>query len=199
MRNRGAGFTLIELMIVVVILGVLAAIATVGYRKYIARARLTEASAMLAEMKSKEEMYFLEFAGYQPLRTDNQVPPNTNEPAAAFYPSNPVAATFDSARTATLINNPALWPQGWRTVGLRPKADALYCTYLVNAGAAGQATPAGASYGSRVLGATPQLPWFYVIGVCNLSGTPSAADFSDSSVLLLSSNSPRLVTINDGR
>ena len=49
-RSRAWGTTLVELMIVVVILGILAAIATVGYKRYVARARLSEANAMLAEL-----------------------------------------------------------------------------------------------------------------------------------------------------
>ena len=40
-RHREAGFTLIELMIVVAIVGVLAAIAVPAYQDYIARSRVT--------------------------------------------------------------------------------------------------------------------------------------------------------------
>ena len=69
--NR-SGFTLVELMIVVVIIGILASMATIGYRKWISRARSSEAIAMLAEMNSKEQSYKLEFAAYLPLRTDNK-------------------------------------------------------------------------------------------------------------------------------
>ena len=42
-RNRAAGFTLIELMIAIAIIGVLAAIAVPAFSNYLARARVSEA------------------------------------------------------------------------------------------------------------------------------------------------------------
>ena len=84
-----AGFSLIEMLIVVAILGVLSALATVGYRRYVGRARLTEAVTILAEMASKQQIYFLEFGGYHPLRPDTTAVPSPNEDAAGFYPVSP--------------------------------------------------------------------------------------------------------------
>jgi prepilin-type N-terminal cleavage/methylation domain-containing protein len=54
MRSARAGFTLVELMIVVVIILVLAAMGSFGFRRWIAKARVSEAVTMLAEMNSKE-------------------------------------------------------------------------------------------------------------------------------------------------
>jgi hypothetical protein len=153
---------------------------------------------MLSEIASKEQVYFLEFGGYIPLRRDNATLPSANESAAAFYPVDPTSTNFDSSRTATSIANPAAWPAAWRSVGLRPREPALYCTYLVNAGRAGDPAPA-ATYAPTVLGtvAATSPPWFYGLAVCNLN---KPAGFpNNATVLGLSSNATALRTYNDGQ
>jgi type IV pilus assembly protein PilA len=50
--NAQKGFTLIELMIVVAIIGILAAIAIPAYQNYIARSQVSEAFSMTSAMKT---------------------------------------------------------------------------------------------------------------------------------------------------
>jgi type IV pilus assembly protein PilA len=51
-KQAQAGFTLIELMIVVAIVGILAAIAVPAYQDYVSRSRITEGLALAASAKT---------------------------------------------------------------------------------------------------------------------------------------------------
>lgn len=58
MKPNMRGFSLIEVMIVVVIVGILASIAYPSYREYVLRGNRTEGQALLSEATAAQERYY---------------------------------------------------------------------------------------------------------------------------------------------
>jgi prepilin-type N-terminal cleavage/methylation domain-containing protein len=198
-RSRVQGTTLVELMIVVVIIGILAAIATVGYKRYVGRARLAEANSMLAEFAAKEQLYFMEAGAYAPVRRDGFTSLDENKQAFLPIAADTSDPTFESVRTSHDVPNPYF--TSWRTIGLRLGVKQLYCTYMVNAGGAADTLPTG--IGSRCWASTPPVPWFYAVAACNLNtaddslGVPTGLP-ANATFLVLTHDTPGVHIINDG-
>lgn len=76
-RKKLTGFTLIELMITVTIIGIVAAIAYPSYNQHIQRTHRLEGKAMLAQAIADQERYF---------SFNNTYAPNTT---TLGYPANP--------------------------------------------------------------------------------------------------------------
>lgn len=90
LRNR-KGFTLIELMIVVAILGILAAVAIPAFLKYIKRSKTSEATMNIRKMYDGAVSYFSsEYADSTGNILANQFPENAIQPDAA-----PTEAKYD--------------------------------------------------------------------------------------------------------
>jgi type IV pilus assembly protein PilE len=75
------GFTMIELMVVVIIVGVLAAIAIPIYSKYVKNARVSEATGRMADILTASKSYAQEFE-------------SDGNPATADWPASCTAIGF---------------------------------------------------------------------------------------------------------
>lgn len=91
MKNKlQRGFTLVELVIVIVIIAILTSIALPAYRDYVLRGRLTEAFSGLATLQTQAEQYWSDnrtYLGYS-------VPATYNTANFNFTASNLSQTTF---------------------------------------------------------------------------------------------------------
>ena len=64
MAEKHSGFSLIELMIVVVIIGILGSIAVPSYNAYIENGRRAEGKAFALDIASRQERHFTQYSRY---------------------------------------------------------------------------------------------------------------------------------------
>lgn len=106
LATKSEGFSLIELMIVVAVVGVLAAIVVPSYGEYIRRTKLTDGTAVLGEYRIRLEQYYQDNRGYGPVAGGacGVVPPTPSQTVShAFSYVCTVGGTRD-AYTATASN-----------------------------------------------------------------------------------------------
>ncbi|PJK07587.1 pilus assembly protein PilE [Lysobacteraceae bacterium NML95-0200] len=108
--NNQAGFTLIELMIVVAIIGILAAIALPAYDRFVVKSRRSAGAACLMEMAQFAERHHTTKMSYSGL--NDAALPNTacRSELAGHY-----AFSFQSSPTATAYTLQAV-PQGVQAI-----------------------------------------------------------------------------------
>lgn len=126
MNGRASGFTLIELMIAVAIIGILAAIAYPSYQQYVLRANRADAQALLTETAQFMERYYTTNGTYVGGALLSSVSPKGASGSAVKYDidfsAGPSATAFtlravpksiqanDSCGTLTLSNTGAQTP-----------------------------------------------------------------------------------------
>ncbi|MCK9529999.1 MAG: type IV pilin protein [Gammaproteobacteria bacterium] len=99
MHRRAQGFTLIEFMIVVVVIGLLAAIAIPNYRESVAAARRVDAQAALMELAQFMERYYTAHGKYRDGSGNPPALPFTESPKTGLKVYNLRLAATDSAYT----------------------------------------------------------------------------------------------------
>lgn len=184
--RRQVGFTLVELMIVVTIIGVLAVVAGTAFRRYGTAGRNAEAMSMIGEFKTKQEAYKAEYNVY--LSTDaaeTTVYPTLGSCVGQVEPC-PKALPARSTWTAAPLLN-------WANLGIAPGRQQLYCGYVAiagsgawgNAGAQGQA-----AFGNTL----PSGPFYYVRAECD-----NNRNVTNNTTFIATSTSSAVITINENQ
>jgi type IV pilus assembly protein PilA len=123
LHTRRGGFTLIELMIVVAIIGILAAIAIPNFLRFQLRAKSSEGKTNLAAIRTAEEGYYAEFGTY------------------VAAPLVPAAGIPGTSKQPWDVPNAACATGCFDTVGWSPEGDVYfqYGTIAVNLSGVGTA------------------------------------------------------------
>jgi prepilin-type N-terminal cleavage/methylation domain-containing protein len=122
-RNGRRGFTLIELMIVVAVIGVLSVIAVPAFQSYLHRSRTSEAYTFLAEIRQRQESYRAEFGQYCSV--------------SATAGSSPDSGTWAPGTLPTGGNKVGWTPTaGWTQLGAVPDGPVMF-QYRTTAGPPG--------------------------------------------------------------
>ena len=103
-RLRAGGFTLIEVMIVVAVIAILAAVAVPSYHDHLRKSRRAAAQSHLMDVAQRQQQYLLDARSYAPdLATLGITTPSD---VMAFYDAPVVAAPVGARPTFTVTISP---------------------------------------------------------------------------------------------
>lgn len=162
--RRDGGFTLVELMFAVAILGILATIAVVAYTRNVRSARAGEVPEMFGLIKMQENVYRTEVGYYLPLCKVPSGAPYQDCAEGDYWP-DPLPGKGGVMDATTM-------PARWVALKVKIPRSGLYCQYGVVGGKASDDTNIGA-IGSEMFTGAPPRNWFYMIAQCDWDGDSS--------------------------
>jgi type IV pilus assembly protein PilA len=179
-RLARRGFTLVELLITVAMIGVLAAIGIVGYRKYVHSAQSAEAKAMISMIKGAEDNFKGEFLTYLNVSSSlTDYYPNTTPDDSRWAWVQPNDGRYTTAVTACTKGMCG----GWSVLNIGADAPVRF-GYAVIAGIGGTPTvPPALSPAPSMPTLAAGIPW-YVVQATNKHnpGSIRSAVFASSSL-----------------
>jgi len=105
-RKRFHGFSLMEVMIVVVIIGILAALAYPNLEKYLKRARQTEAKTNLSAIYTAQKIYFTLHQSYT--KDINELDLSLAQGLYTFTIQEASTSTFKAQAKGNIVDDDAL-------------------------------------------------------------------------------------------
>lgn len=170
------GFSLVELMMVVVIVGILSALALPAYMRHRLRGQAVEATEVLTRIVAAQEAYRAEFNTYSDASNDLTLSGVGAHTSGALGTWHPATGTGQRNFYTGL-------PASWNQLGVRPRELVRY-SYATCAGNPGVVPSLGAA-GDLGYGALPlaqQGVWFFAAATGDLDADGTFSRFEVSSL-----------------
>jgi prepilin-type N-terminal cleavage/methylation domain-containing protein len=188
-RGRSSGFTLVEMMVVVVIISILSTLAIVGFRKLRQSSHVSEATNMVQNIRVAQEGYHSETQQYANI---TKTFPSGSSPSGGLYPAPSGTPMFDVMTGWGGACNGCNSGIDWSVLPLHVDAPVLF-GYATIAGGPGGTFAPGTVYVNgtgMAVNAPAATDWYGVAAEADLDGNTSTVtdvfSFSWSNQLFIS-------------